>query len=75
MEAIRGRKWALFYRKASPVNLVNQCHEKRDSSTLKEVKGYNKETNAVCGSRLDLDWKPDITGIIEKIRICRTDTR
>ena len=36
---------------------------------LKRLKGYNKETNAVCGSRLDLIGKPDIIGIIEKIRI------
>ena len=36
---------------------------------LKRLKGYNKGTNAVCGSRLDLIGKPDIIGIIEKIRI------
>ena len=35
----------------------------------KELKGYSKESNAVCGSRLDLIGKPDITGITEKIRI------
>ena len=53
---------------ALSIQLINVM-KKGTVQNLKGLKGYNKETNAVCGSRLDLIGKPDIIGIIEKIRI------